>query len=91
MIVFYNLYKKYRCSITHNAQTDGNYLVNAEGAMFDWEGDSPTKINRSEFHVAVMNELNRYFGELKNKDPKFDELRTHIRKRLDSICGVTSI
>lgn len=87
----YNLYEKYRCSISHNAQTDGNFLVNAKGAMFDWEGDSPTKINRSEFHIAVMDEFDRYIDELKNKGSKFDKLRAHIRERLDLICGVTSI
>jgi hypothetical protein len=85
------LYGAYRCGISHQGQTDGDFRVRADGNMIQRRGIGPKydiTINRTKFHEGVKKAFNRYCNKLRR--PHETDLRAHFLKKMNAICGITS-
>ena len=85
------IYSAFRCGISHQGQTDGDFRVRAYGEMIQRRGNPPRydiTINRTEFHKAVVSALMHYCSHLLNADNS--PIRNNFLKKMNHICGITA-
>lgn len=75
---------EFRCGLVHNAQVFGAGRIWSVGPLLKLDGDRIT-INRSAFHLALLEEIRLYLEEL--RDPANSELRRHFRSKMDFIAN----
>ncbi len=81
-----DIYKEYRCQVTHKGQTDGKVTISDKGSNLFENNDGEKMLNRTKFHEAVCDSFYRYCRELKYQDKS--RLRKNFINKMDSICGI---
>ena len=83
------VYGAFRCGISHQGQTDGNFRVLTTGEMVQKISAGPRPdiaINRTLFHKAVKEAFERYCKEL--REGKKAVLRKKFFTKMNAVCGV---
>lgn len=81
-----DIYKEYRCQVTHKGQTDGRVTISDKGNNIFEYNDGAKTLNRTKFHAAVCDSFYRYCRELTYPNKRY--LRENFIKKMDSICGI---
>jgi len=76
-------YYEFRCGLVHNAQVFGTGRIWSVGPLLQLDGDRIT-VNRSAFHLALLEEIRLYLEEL--CDPANTELRGRFRSKMDFVA-----
>jgi len=80
------IYSDLRCALLHSGQTDHDLTVGSTGPGFKFNGGKDVRINRTKFHMALVEAFDSYLARLLVREEV--KLRKHFKKKMDAICGV---